>query len=131
MEAGKTPQGRRERLIHDLEKAMEDLTEASKKASGDVRAGIESAMSRLRDASSTARREQFGPYRERFRSATANLLEGVEKEARKRREHLQGGKRSPATARSTAPRSRVARNSAARVPHRSPPARAKRTTGSG
>ena len=71
---------------------MEDLTEASKKASGDVRAGIESAMSRLRDASSTARREQSGPYRERFRSATANLLEGVEKEARKRREHLQGGR---------------------------------------
>ena len=89
MEAGKS-EDRRERVTDDLRKAMEDLRVATRNATDDVRSGIESAVSRLRDASSTATREELDTFRDRLRSATANLLDDIEKEARKRREQLQG-----------------------------------------
>jgi hypothetical protein len=95
--AGKTEQDRRERVSNNLRRAMEDLREARSKAGGDVRSGIESAMSRLRDASdaATPTRKQLDTYRDRLVSGTARLLEAVEKESRKRREHLQAAGEKP------------------------------------
>jgi vacuolar-type H+-ATPase subunit H len=100
MEAGKTEQDRRERVTDDLRKAMEDLRVATRNATEDVRSGIESAVSLLRDASSTATREDLDTFRDRLRSATANLLDDIEKEARKRREQLQGEGAKVGTAKS-------------------------------
>jgi uncharacterized protein YicC (UPF0701 family) len=90
MEAGKTEQDRRERITDNLRRAVEDLREARKKPGGDVRSGIQSAMSRLRDASNAAAptREELDTYRDRLVRGTASALEAVEKEARKRREQL-------------------------------------------
>jgi hypothetical protein len=97
MEAGKTEQDSRERMTDNLRRAMDDLREARKKTTGDVRSGIESAMSRLRGASNAATptREQLDTYRDRLASSTASLLEAVEKEARKRREQLQAEGEKP------------------------------------
>jgi chromosome segregation ATPase len=107
-----TEQDRRERVTEHLRKAMEDLREASKKATGDVRSGIESAMSRLRDASSTVTptRDELDTYRDRLVSGTVSLLEAVETEARKRREQLQreGEKPSAAKPSGESPAVRVA-----------------------
>jgi uncharacterized protein YicC (UPF0701 family) len=93
MEAGKTEQGRRERITDNLRRAVEDLKEARKKPGGDVRSGIQSAMSRLRDASNAATptHEELDTYRDRLVRGTASALEAVEQEARKRRERLQAG----------------------------------------
>jgi uncharacterized protein YicC (UPF0701 family) len=93
MEAGKTEQNRRERITDNLRRAVADLREARKEPGGDVRSGIQSAMSRLRDASNAAAptREELDTYRDRVVSGTASVLEAVEKEARKRREQLQAG----------------------------------------
>jgi uncharacterized protein YicC (UPF0701 family) len=90
MDAGKTEQDRRERITDNLRRAVEDLREARKKPGGDVRSGIQSAMSRLRDASNAATptREELDTYRDRLVRGTASALEAVEKEARKRREQL-------------------------------------------
>lgn len=90
MEAGKTEQDRRERT-DNLRRAVEDLREARKKPGGDVRSGIRSAMSQLRDASNAPAptREELDTYRDRVVSGTASVLEAVEKEARNCREQLQ------------------------------------------
>jgi hypothetical protein len=91
MEAGKTEQDRRERITDNLRRAVEDVREARKKPGGDMRSGIQSAMSRLRDASNAASptREELDTYRDRLVSGTASALEAVEQEARKRREQLE------------------------------------------
>ena len=92
--SGQTQQSTRERLTKDLQKAMDDLRKAGENASGDVRAGIESAVSRLRDASSAATpgdwRAQVDSFRDWLQGVTADVLDEVEKEVRKRREQLQG-----------------------------------------
>ena len=95
MEAGQTPgggQSTRDRLSGDLQKALEDLRKAGEEASGDVRSGIESAVSRIRDASSASGdlRGQLDSFREWLQSATVDLLDEIEKEVRKRREQLSG-----------------------------------------
>jgi uncharacterized protein YicC (UPF0701 family) len=97
MEAGKIEQDRRERITDNLRRAVEDLREARKKPGGDMRSGIQSAMSRLRDASNAATptREELDTYRDRLVRGTAGLLEAVEKEARKRREQLQARGEKP------------------------------------
>jgi uncharacterized protein YicC (UPF0701 family) len=90
MEAGKTEQDRRERITDNLHRAVAALREARKERGGDMSSGIQSAMSRLRDASNAATptREELDTYRDRLVSGTASVLEAVEKEARKRREQL-------------------------------------------
>jgi vacuolar-type H+-ATPase subunit H len=100
MESSQKQQTTSERLTNDLRKALEDLRKAGENASGDVRAGIESAVSRIRDASSAATpedwRAQLDSFRDWLQNTTADVLDEVEKEVRKRREQLrgQGGSRS-------------------------------------
>jgi vacuolar-type H+-ATPase subunit H len=100
MESSQKQQTTSERLTNDLRKALEDLRKAGENASGDVRAGIESAVSRIRDASSAATpedwRAQLDSFRDWLQSTTADVLDEVEKEVRKRREQLrgQGGSKS-------------------------------------
>jgi len=94
MESGQ-PQGSqstRDRLSGDLQKALEDLRKAGEDATGDVRSGIESAVSRIRDASSATGdlRGQLDSFREWLQGATVDLLDEIEKEVRKRREQLSG-----------------------------------------
>jgi vacuolar-type H+-ATPase subunit H len=100
MESSQKQQTTSERLTNDLRKALEDLRKAGENASGDVRAGIESAVSRIREASSAATpedwRAQLDSFRDWLQSTTADVLDEVEKEVRKRREQLrgQGGSKS-------------------------------------
>lgn len=100
MESSQKQQTTSERLTNDLRKALEDLRKAGENASGDVRAGIESAVSRIRDASSAATpedwRAQLDSFRDWLQNTTADVLDEVEKEVRKRREQLrgQGGSKS-------------------------------------
>jgi vacuolar-type H+-ATPase subunit H len=100
MESSQKQQTTSERLTNDLRKALEDLRKAGENASGDVRTGIESAVSRIRDASSAATpedwRAQLDSFRDWLQSTTADVLDEVEKEVRKRREQLrgQGGSKS-------------------------------------
>lgn len=100
MESSQKQQTTSERLTNDLRNALEDLRKAGENASGDVRAGIESAVSRIRDASSAATpedwRAQLDSFRDWLQNTTADVLDEVEKEVRKRREQLrgQGGSRS-------------------------------------
>lgn len=94
MESSKSEQSTRERISGDLQKALEDLRKAGESASGEVRSGIESAVSRIRDASSAATpddlRAQLDSFRDWLQSATADVLDDVEKEVRKRRQQLRG-----------------------------------------
>jgi vacuolar-type H+-ATPase subunit H len=94
MESSQKQQTTSERLTTDLRKALEDLRKAGESASGDVRTGIESAVSRIRDASSAATpddwRAQLDSFRDWLQSTTADVLDEVEKEVRKRREQLRG-----------------------------------------
>jgi vacuolar-type H+-ATPase subunit H len=94
MESSQKQQTTSERLTNDLRKALEDLRRAGENASGDVRAGIESAVSRIRDASSSATasdwRAQLDTFRDWLQGATADVLDEIEKEVRKRREQLRG-----------------------------------------
>jgi vacuolar-type H+-ATPase subunit H len=100
MESSQKQQTTSDRLTNDLRKALEDLRKAGENASGDVRAGIESAVSRIREASSAATpedwRAQLDSFRDWLQSTTADVLDEVEKEVRKRREQLrgQGGSKS-------------------------------------
>ena len=103
MESSQTQKSTRERLSSDLQKAMQDLRKAGESASGDVRAGIESAASRIRDASSTASagdwRAQLDSFRDWLQNTTVDVLDEIEKEVRKRRQQLAGeGARKPAGA---------------------------------
>lgn len=94
MESSQTQQSTRERLTGDLQKALDDLRKAGENATGDVRSGIESAASRIRDASSAATsgdlRGQLESFRDWLQSTTADVLDEIEKEVRKRREQLRG-----------------------------------------
>lgn len=94
MESSKSQQSTRERLSSDLQKALDDLRKAGESASGDVRSGIESAVTRIRDASSAASpgdfRAQLDSFREWLQGATVDALDEIEKEVRKRRKQLQG-----------------------------------------
>jgi vacuolar-type H+-ATPase subunit H len=94
MESSQKQQSTRERLSSDLQKALDDLRRAGENATGDVRSGIESAVSRIRDASSTATREdwraQVDSFRDWLQNTTADVLDEIEKEVRKRREQLRG-----------------------------------------
>jgi vacuolar-type H+-ATPase subunit H len=85
-------QSTRDRVQSDLQKALDDLRKAGESASGDVRDGIESAVTRIRDASSAASpddvRAQLDSFRNWLQSTTVDILDELEKEIRKRREQL-------------------------------------------
>jgi hypothetical protein len=106
MESSKSQQSTRERISGDLQKALDDLRRAGESASGEVRSGIESAVTRIRNASSSATpddlRAQLDSFTDWLQSATADVLDEVEKEVRKRRRQLrgQGGSRSSGAAKS-------------------------------
>jgi hypothetical protein len=59
-----------------------------------VRSGIESAVTRIRDASGAASsgdlRGQLDSFRSWLQGATVDILDDIEKEVRKRREQLAG-----------------------------------------
>jgi hypothetical protein len=94
MESSRAQKSTRERVQGDLQKAVDDLRKAGENASGDVRSGIESAVSRIREASSAATpadlRAQLDTFRDWLQNATVDLLDEVEKEVRKRRRQLAG-----------------------------------------
>jgi hypothetical protein len=106
MESSKSQQSTRERISGDLQRALDDLRRAGESASGEVRSGIESAVARIRDASSSATpedlRAQLDSFRDWLQGATADVLDEVEKEVRKRRQQLrgQGGGRSSGSSKS-------------------------------
>ena len=94
MESSQSEKSTRERVSSDLQKALEDLRKAGENASGDVRSGIESAVTRIRDASGAASsgdlRGQLDSFRNWLQGATVDILDDIEKEVRKRREQLAG-----------------------------------------
>ena len=94
MESSQSEKSTRERVSSDLQKALEDLRKAGENATGDVRSGIESAVTRIRDASGAASsgdlRGQLDSFRSWLQSATVDILDDIEKEVRKRREQLAG-----------------------------------------
>ena len=94
MESSQSEKSTRERVSNDLQKALEDLRKAGENATGDVRSGIESAVTRIRDASGAASsgdlREQLDSFRNWLQGATVDILDDIEKEVRKRREQLAG-----------------------------------------
>ena len=94
MESSQSGKSTRERVSSDLQKALEDLRKAGENATGDVRSGIESAVTRIRDASGAASsgdlRGQLDSFRSWLQGATVDILDDIEKEVRKRREQLAG-----------------------------------------
>jgi hypothetical protein len=94
VESSQSEKGTRERVSSDLQKALEDLRKAGENATGDVRSGIESAVTRIRDASGAASsgdlRGQLDSFRNWLQGATVDILDDIEKEVRKRREQLAG-----------------------------------------
>jgi hypothetical protein len=94
VESSQSEKSTRERVSSDLQKALEDLRKAGENATGDVRSGIESAVTRIRDASGAASsgdlRGQLDSFRSWLQSATVDILDDIEKEVRKRREQLAG-----------------------------------------
>ena len=92
MESSQKQQTTSERLTNDLRKALEDLRKAGENASGDVRAGIESAVSRIRDASSAATRGGL--------ARSARQLQGLapEHDGRRARRGREGGSQAPRAA---------------------------------
>lgn len=94
MESSQSEKSTRERVSSDLQKALEDLRKAGENATGDVRSGIESAVTRIRDASGAASsgdlRGQLDSFRNWLQGATVDILDDIEKEVRKRREQLAG-----------------------------------------
>lgn len=94
MESSQGEKSTRERVSSDLQKALEDLRKAGENATGDVRSGIESAVTRIRDASGAASsgdlRGQLDSFRNWLQGATVDILDDIEKEVRKRREQLAG-----------------------------------------
>jgi hypothetical protein len=94
VESSQSEKSTRERVSSDLQKALEDLRKAGENATGDVRSGIESAVTRIRDASGSASsgdlRGQLDSFRSWLQSATVDILDDIEKEVRKRREQLAG-----------------------------------------
>ena len=94
MESSQSGKSTRERVSSDLQKALEDLRKAGENATGDVRSGIESAVTRIRDASGAASsgdlRGQLDSFRSLLQGATVDILDDIEKEVRKRREQLAG-----------------------------------------
>jgi hypothetical protein len=94
VESSQSEKSTRERVSSDLQKALEDLRKAGENATGDVRSGIESAVTRIRDASGAASsgdlRGQLDSFRNWLQGATVDILDDIEKEVRKRREQLAG-----------------------------------------
>lgn len=94
MESSQSEKSTRERVSSDLQKALEDLRKAGENATGDVRSGIDSAVTRIRDASGAASsgdlRGQLDSFRNWLQGATVDILDDIEKEVRKRREQLAG-----------------------------------------
>ena len=94
MESSQSEKSTRERVSSDLQKALEDLRKAGENATGDVRSGIESAVTRIRDASGAASsgdlRGQLDSFRSWLQGATVDILDDIEKEVRKRRQQLAG-----------------------------------------
>ena len=94
MESSQSGKSTRERVSSDLQKALEDLRKAGENATGDVRSGIESAVTRIRDASGAASsgdlRGQLDSFRSWLQGATVDILDDIEKEVRKRRQQLAG-----------------------------------------
>jgi hypothetical protein len=94
VESSQSEKSTRERVSSDLQKALEDLRKAGENATGDVRTGIESAVTRIRDASGAASsgdlRGQLDSFRNWLQGATVDILDDIEKEVRKRREQLAG-----------------------------------------
>jgi hypothetical protein len=94
VESSQSEKSTRERVSTDLQKALEDLRKAGENATGDVRSGIESAVTRIRDASGAASsgdlRGQLDSFRNWLQGATVDILDDIEKEVRKRREQLAG-----------------------------------------
>jgi hypothetical protein len=94
VESSQSGKSTRERVSSDLQKALEDLRKAGENATGDVRSGIESAVTRIRDASGAASsgdlRGQLDSFRSWLQGATVDILDDIEKEVRKRREQLAG-----------------------------------------
>jgi hypothetical protein len=94
VESSQSEKTTRERVSSDLQKALEDLRKAGENATGDVRSGIESAVTRIRDASGAASsgdlRGQLDSFRNWLQGATVDILDDIEKEVRKRREQLAG-----------------------------------------
>jgi hypothetical protein len=94
VESSQSGKSTRERVSSDLQKALEDLRKAGENATGDVRSGIESAVTRIRDASGAASsgdlRGQLDSFRSWLQGATVDILDDIEKEVRKRRQQLAG-----------------------------------------
>jgi hypothetical protein len=94
VESSQSEKSTRERVSSDLQNALEDLRKAGENATGDVRSGIDSAVTRIRDASGAASsgdlRGQLDSFRSWLQSATVDILDDIEKEVRKRREQLAG-----------------------------------------
>jgi hypothetical protein len=122
VESSQSEKSTRERVSSDLQKALEDLRRAGENATGDVRSGIESAVTRIRDASGSASsgdlrgdlRGQLDSFRSWLQSATVDILDDIEQEVRKRREQLagQGGTKSgPSSKSGSSSRSRSSRKS--------------------
>jgi hypothetical protein len=79
MEAGGGP---RERLVDNVQKAIDDLRSAAEKATGDARAGIDNAIQRLRDASgdaSTRAQDQVSEWRSTLERTTDDLRKELAK----------------------------------------------------
>jgi hypothetical protein len=111
VESSQSEKSTRERVSSDLQKALEDLRKAGENATGDVRSGIESAVTRIRDASGAASsgdlRGQLDSFRNWLQGATVDILDEIEKEVRKRREQLagQGSSKSGSSTKSSSSKS--------------------------
>ena len=98
-----------------LSAALDDLRQAAEDAGGEVRTRIEDATQQIREASAAAAdraqetadavgeraddlRAQLESFREWIQTATADLLDEVQREIDKRRDQLMGGGGGPGAA---------------------------------
>jgi hypothetical protein len=108
--------GTRERVVENVQQAIEDLRGAGEKATGDVRSGIDSAIQRLREASGEAgsrAQDQVGEWRSTLERASEDVrrelgklavrtqgsldsLDEIEQELNERRRALGGEPAGPA-----------------------------------